>query len=158
MSIPNSAIPTPIVSPTAAGKDFITSNPNSQAPPQLSGTARLALQQMHDYVVNMCRTFPCNSSTTNNVITLTLLTISPSLVQYADYDSFRFVADASTSGTVTALVVTNVNNNATSLATLPVYKNNGGTAAGNGDITSGNQYDFTFVDSLNSGNGGFVMR
>ena len=159
MTIPDSAIPTPIVSPTAAGSSFITqNNAGSGASPQLSNTGRLALQQAHDYVVNMCRTLPANASTASNVITLTLLAVQPTLVQYADYDSFGFVADAGTTGNVTALVVTDVNGNATSLATLNVYKNNGGTQAGNGDIVAGRQYFLTYVDSLNSNAGGFVLR
>lgn len=158
MTIPSSAIPTPIVSPTAAGSSFITQAASSNASPQLSNTGRLALQQAHDYVVNMCRTFPANASTASNVITLTLLAVQPTLIQYADFDSFGFVADASTTGNITSLVVTDVNGNETPLATLNVYKNNGGTQAGSGDITAGRQYFLTYVDSLNSNAGGFVLR
>jgi hypothetical protein len=153
--IPTSAIPTPIVSPTAASNSFIATSGGS---PQLSGTGRIALQQMHDYVVNMCRRFPANASTSNNVIALTLLAVQPTLVQYADYDDFGFVADVGTTGPVSALVMTTVNGNLTALATLNVYKNNGSSQAGNGDISQGNQYWFTYVDSLNSGVGGFVVR
>lgn len=154
MTIPDSAIPTPIVSPVAASQNFVNPASSPGGGHGLSGTGRLALQQAHDYVVNMCRTFPVNASTSNNVITLTLLSIQPTLTQYADYDSFAFVADASTTGSVTALVVTSQ----ASLATLNVYKNNGGTQAGNGDITAGRQYFLTYVDSLNSNAGGFVVR
>lgn len=162
MTIPASAIPTPIVSPTAASKSFITQNTGgldaASFTPQLSNTGRIALQQMHDYIVNMCRRFPANASTSGNVITLTLLDVQPTCVQYADYDDFGFVADATTNGNVTALVVTTVNGNATPLATLNVYKNNGGTQAGSGDITLGRQYWLTYVDSLNANAGGFVVR
>jgi hypothetical protein len=113
---------------------------------------------MHDWIVNMCRRFPANASTSSNVITLTLLSVQPTCIQYADFDDFGFVADATTTGNVTALVMTTVNNNLTALATLNVYKNNGGTQAGNGDITIGRQYWLTYVDSLNSNAGGFVVR
>jgi hypothetical protein len=156
--IPASAIPTPIVSPSAAGKNFVNPASFQNGPQGLSGTGRIALQQMHDWIVNMSRKFPANASTSSNVITLTLLAVQPTCVQYADYDDFGFVADATTTGNVTALVVTTVNGNATPLATLNVYKNNGGTQAGNGDITIGRQYWFTYVDSLNSNAGGFVVR
>jgi hypothetical protein len=158
--IPASAIPTPIVSPTAASKSFITQNtdPTSLQAPQISNTGRLALQQAHDYVVNMCRRFPANASTSGNVITLTLLDIQPTLTQYADYDDFGFVADATTTGNVTANIMTNVNGTPTALGELNVYKNNGGTQAGSGDITINRQYWLTYVDSLNSNAGGFVVR
>lgn len=149
MTIPTSAQPTPITSPVA-GKQLV--NPASGA--IVAGAGAIALQQMHDYVVNMSRRFPCNASTTSNVITLTLLSVQPSLNQYADYDDFGFVADANATGNLSALVKTAMN----TFATLNVYKANGGTRAGNGDITSGLQYWLTFVDSLNSGNGGFVIR
>lgn len=158
MTIPASAIPTPIVSPSAAAHSFINPASFQNGPQGLSGTGRIALQQMHDWIVNMCRRFPANASTTSNVITLTLLDVQPTCVQYADYDDFGFVADATTTGNVTALVMTTVNNNLTALATLNVYKNNGGTQAGSGDITSGRQYWLTYVDSLNSNAGGFVVR
>jgi hypothetical protein len=44
------------------------------------------------------------------------------------------------------------------LATLNVYKTNGGAQATTNDVTSGRQYWLTYVDSLNSGAGGFVLR
>jgi hypothetical protein len=161
VTIPSSAIPTPIVSPTVASKSFITfgaGTDQTSGQPQLSNIGRIALQQMRDYIVNMCRRFPANASTSSNVITLTLLSVQPTLTMYADFDDFGFVADATTTGNVTALVVTNVNGNATALATLNVYKSNGGTQAGSGDIVLGRQYWFTYVDSLNSNAGGFVVR
>jgi hypothetical protein len=158
MTIPASAIPTPIVSPSASSKAFVNPASFDGGSQSLSGPGRIALQQMHDFIVNMCRLFPANASTSNNVITLTLLSVQPTLIQYADYDQFGFVADATTNGNVTALVMTNVNGTPTALATLNVYKNNGGTQAGSGDITLGRQYWFTYVDSLNSNAGGFIVR
>jgi hypothetical protein len=44
------------------------------------------------------------------------------------------------------------------LATLKVFKSNGASQATAGDIVSGLLYDFTYVDSLDSNNGGFVLR
>lgn len=147
MSIPTSAQPKPIVAPHAS-RPLVDSQ--GKPTPQTA----IALQQTRDYVVNMSRRFPCNASTSSNVITLTLLSVQPSLTQYADYDDFGFVADATSTGLLSALVVT-ANN---TFATLNVYKNNGGTQATTNDITAGRQYWLTFTDSLNSGNGGFVLR
>jgi len=147
VTIPTSAQPTPIVSPNV-NQAFVDENG------RLTNIGRIALQQLHDYVVNTCRIIPCNSSTTTNVITLTLLSVQPTITQYADFDTYGFIADASTTGNVTALVVTNAN----TFATLNVYKANGGTQAASGDITSGRQYFLTYTDSLNSGAGGFVLR
>ena len=83
-----------------------------------------------------------------------MLSNAPLVKQYADFDTFRFVATNTTTGSVTAQVVTPQG----SLSTLNVYKANGSAGAGSGDITAGFQYDLTFVDSLNSGSGGFVLR
>lgn len=106
-----------------------------------------------NFVTASNRIIPCNASGTN-VITLTMLTTSPLIKQYADFDTFRIVAANTTTGLVTALVVTPQGN----LGTINVYKTNGSAQATTGDITAGLLYDFTFVDSLNSGAGGFVVR
>jgi hypothetical protein len=147
MVIPAAAQPTPIVTPNP-GRQFTDERGN------LTGTGRVALQQLRNYVVNMNRFFPCNSSTTSNVITLTLLDVQPSLNQYSDYETFAFVADATSTGPVTALIVTATG----TLGTLPVYKNNGAAQASTGDIAINLHYWLTYVDSLNGGNGGFVLR
>jgi hypothetical protein len=99
------------------------------------------------------RIIPCNASGTN-VISLTMLTTSPLIKQYNDFDTFRAVAANTTTGLVTALVVTQQG----ALGTINVYKTNGSAQATTGDITAGLLYDFTFVDSLNSGAGGLVLR
>lgn len=106
-----------------------------------------------NFVTASNRIIPCNASGTN-VITLTMLITSPLVKQYADFDTFRTVAASTTTGLVTALVVTPQGN----LGTINVYKANGAAQATTGDITAGLLYDFTFVDSLNSGAGGFVVR
>lgn len=112
------------------------------------------LDALYGFVNGCCRFIPCNASTAANVITLSLLSNAPLVKQYADFDTFRFVADATSTGTLTALVKTPQGN----LATLNVYKTNGSAQATTGDITINLQYDLTYVDSLNSGNGGFVLR
>jgi hypothetical protein len=99
------------------------------------------------------RVIPCNASGTN-IITLTMLATSPLIKQYNDFDTYRAVAANTTTGLVTALVTTPQG----SLTTLNVYKSNGSAQATTGDITAGLLYDFTYVDSLNSGAGGFVLR
>ena len=107
-----------------------------------------------NFVNGSNRFIPCNASTTSNVITLTMLSISPLVKQYADFDTFRFVADANSTGNLSALVTTPQG----ALATLNVYKANGATRATTGDITSGLQYDLTYSDAANSGNGGLILR
>jgi hypothetical protein len=111
------------------------------------------LQGMFGFINGTNRTVPCIASGTN-VITLTMLDTSPLVQGYYDYDTFRAVAANTTTGTVTALVATPQGN----LGTIKVFKANGAAQATTGDITSGLLYDFTFVDSLDSGNGGFVLR
>jgi hypothetical protein len=111
------------------------------------------LQGMFGFINGTNRIIPCNASGTN-IITLTMLNVSPLVVGYFDFDTFRAVAANTTTGTVTALVATPQGN----LATLKVFKSNGAAQATTGDIVSGLLYDFTYVDSLDSGAGGFVLR
>lgn len=111
------------------------------------------LQGVSGFVNGMARIIPCNVAGTN-VITLTIPSLTLLVQKYADYDTFRAVAAATSTGPVTALVATQTG----SLSTLNVYKANGATQATTGDIVSGLLYDFTYVDSLNSGAGGFVLR
>jgi len=111
------------------------------------------LQGMFGFINGTCRIIPCNASGTN-VITLTMLQVSPLVQGYYDHDTYRAVAAATSTGTVTALVATPQGN----LATLKVFKSNGAAQATTGDIVSGLLYDFTYVDSLDGNNGGFVVR
>lgn len=111
------------------------------------------LEGFFNFINGTNRTIPCNASGTN-VINLTMLATSPLVKGYRDYDTYRAVAANTTTGLVTAVVTTPQG----ALGTLPVYKNNGSAQATTGDITAGLLYDFTYVDSLNSGNGGFVVR
>lgn len=147
MIISASAQPHPIVSPNP-GLRFTDERGN------LTNNGRIALQQMHDFIVSMARIIPANAITDMNVITLTLLPSQPQVNQYGIFDTYSFVADATSDGDLSALVVTTQG----TLATLNVYKANGATRASTGDVVSGSQYFLTYVDSLNSAAGGFVLR
>lgn len=111
------------------------------------------MQGMFGFINGTNRTIPCNATGTN-VVTLTMLDTAPLVQGYYDFDTYRAVAAATSTGLVTALVATPQGN----LGTLKVYKSNGAAQATTGDIVSGLLYDFTFVDSFDSGNGGFVLR
>lgn len=111
------------------------------------------LQGMFGFIQGTNRTVPCNATGTN-VITLTMLDTSPLVQGYYDFDTYRAVAAATSTGSVTALVATPQGN----LGTVKVFKANGATQATAGDIVSGLLYDFTYVNSLDSGSGGFVLR
>lgn len=111
------------------------------------------ISQMHGFIVGMNRITPCNASGTN-VITLTPLDASPLIEKYVDYEVFSFVAANNSTAAVTMTVAPRDG----SLATLKAYKTNGSAQAGNGDIVAGLHYEATYVDSLDSGAGGFVIR
>ena len=147
MTITTAAQPKPIVSPNP-GLRFTDERGN------LTNNGRIALQQMHDYVVSTARIIPANASTTTNTITLTLLDSQPQVNQYGIFDTYGFIADATSTGDLSALVVTYSG----TLSTLNIYKANGATRATTGDVVSGSQYFLSYVDSLNSGSGGFVLR
>lgn len=128
-------------------------NPFVDGAQLLTNNGWQVLQGIFGFVNGTCRIIPCNASGTN-VITLTMLQVSPLVKGYFDYDTYRAVAANTSTGTVTALVVTPQG----TLATLKVFKSNGASQATAGDIVSGLLYDFTYVDSLDSGNGGFVVK
>ena len=111
------------------------------------------LQGMFGFINGTNRIIPCIASGTN-VITLTMLDTSPLVQGYFDFDAFRAVAANTTTGAATALVATPQGN----LGTIKVFKTNGSAQAGAGDIVAGLLYDFVFVDSLDSGNGGVVLK
>lgn len=147
MTIPESAQTNPIVAP----------NPGLRFTDErgyLTGPARIALQQIHNFIVSMNRVIPCDAVSDTNVITLTMLSSQPQVNGYASYDTYGFVADDTSSGDLSAMVITNQG----TLSTLNVYKDNGATRASTGDVVLDSQYFLTYVDSLNSGTGGFVLR
>ena len=118
----------------------------------LSKTGRLALQQIHSYVVGTNRIIPCNATIDTNVVTLTMLNIQPLVTQYTSYDTFRATAPAASTGALTAAVVSASG----ALATLKVYTQ-AGVQAGNGAIVQDVLYDFTYNDALDGGDGGFIL-
>ena len=102
----------------------------------------------------MNRITPCNAVTASNVITLTPLESSPLIEGYRDFEIYGFVADATTSGSVTMTVVPRTG----ALATLKAYKTNGATQAGSGDVVSGSFYLAVYCDHLDTLAGGFVLK
>ncbi len=111
------------------------------------------LNAYYNYIVGMNRITPCDASGTN-VITLTPLAASPLIEKYVDYEVYSFVAANASSGSVTMTVAPRDG----TLATLKAYKTNGSAQAGSGDVVAGSLYLAIYVDSLDSGNGGFVLK
>ncbi len=106
-----------------------------------------------EHIVGMNRITPCSASGVN-VITLTPNDSAPIIEKYVDYEFFPFVASDNSTAAVTMTVVPRTG----TLATLKAYKTNGSAQAGNGDITAGLLYIAVYVDSLDSGAGGFVLK
>jgi hypothetical protein len=152
MTIPASARPKV---PTAGNSRIPIVEPSTGVP---NATGLSVLTDLLNYIQGSSRLIPCEETGTN-VLALTQLSISPLISQYNDYDVFQFVAAATSSGLVTANV-TLVQGQVIqgTLATLKVFKSNGATQATTGDVVLGSQYMLTYVDSLNGGLGGFVLR
>lgn len=112
-----------------------------------------AQDAVYNFVNGCCRIIPCNVTGTN-ALTLTMLSNAPLVKQYSDFDTFRFVAANTSTGSMTATVVTPQG----TLTALGIYKANGALQAGAGDVVQNLQYDLTFCDALNVGAGGFVLR
>lgn len=101
---------------------------------------------------------PCTClQASTNVLALTPLVTSPVTQQnssqagvYTVYSTWAFVAQKTSTGLLTA--------NVSPLASLNVYKTNGSAQATTGDVTINLQYFLTYVDTLNSNAGGFVLR
>lgn len=148
MTIAADAIGTPIPKPNGGGK--VVDVPTGQYDMQF-------LQMLfawHGFIVGMNRQTPCNAVTATNFITLTPLDAHPLIEKYVAFESYGFVADANSTADVTATVVPKTG----TLATLKVYKDNGATQAGNGDVVLGCFYWAVYVDSLDGGAGGFVLK
>lgn len=112
------------------------------------------LQQTNQFINATSRMIPCSCTGTANALILTPVSGGPLIGGYFDYETYSAVAASSSSGAVTATVVPQTG----TLAALKVFKTNGSAQAGAGDLTAGLHYLFTYVDSLDSGNGGFVLR
>ena len=152
MTIPASARPS---TPSAANRAINIVDPDTG---NLTSNGINVISDMLNYYIGSSRVIPCEETGTN-VLALTQLSISPLIKQYNDYDIYQFVAAATSTGLVTANV-TLVSGAVTqgTLATLKVFKTNGATQATVGDVVLGSQYELTYVDSLNGGLGGFVIR
>lgn len=111
------------------------------------------LNKWRNFIVGMNRLTPCNASG-KNLITLTPLAASPVISKYEDFEVFTFVAAETSDGSVTATVVPRDG----ALATLKVYKTNGATQAGAGDVVAGSLYFAIYSDHLDAGAGGLVLK
>jgi hypothetical protein len=148
VTIPASATGTPIPKPNSVFP-FIDLKTG-----QLSEHGNQLMSAWYNFIVGMNRVTPCNASTTTNVITLTPLSASPLIEGYLDYELFAFTADATSTGSVTGKIVPKSG----TLSTIKFYKSNGATQAGAGDVVSGSFYIGVYVDSLDGGNGGLVLK
>lgn len=135
---------------------IIPPNPRIQLVDAITGILKYNglqfLQQVWAAIVNTSQITPCTCTNSTNVYTLTPFPTPPAFQQqpYADFQMYSFVSNHTSTGLVTALVA--------GLATIKVFKTNGSAQATTGDITSGLHYLFTYVSTLDSGNGGFVLR
>jgi len=111
------------------------------------------LHQWREYLNAANRVIPCVAAGTNT-ITLTPNAAAPLIEKYVDYEIFPFVAENTSSGDVSATVVPAKG----VLATLNVYKDNGANRASTNDVVAGSLYLAVFVDALNAGAGGFVLK
>lgn len=114
------------------------------------------LTQHHKAINGLTPTISCTCANVGNVYTLTPFPISPNLANYFSYWSFAFVASATSTGAATATVVpTTANVNTIGvLPTLPMLATHGSS---NATLTINLFYVMYYVDTLNSGNGAFVV-
>lgn len=156
MTIPAAAKPTPIPRIDVSGPLVEVSHGYGSPTPQ----ALQKLERFRAYVTGMGRIIPCSASTSSNHITLTPNGHgdedgeSPLLEGYRFGDVYLFVADASSTSSVTATVVPKSG----ALSTLKVYIGGGSAQAGNGDITAGLVYLGVYAYNLDSDAGGIVIR
>lgn len=120
----------------------------------LTLTAQQFIQQLFQFVVGMNRVIPCTCTHSSNNYALTSLSPSPLIKQYADYDIYAFVASATSGGISSANLVTN----GSAFQSLLLYKSNGATLVGAGDIVSGSLYLAIYNNALNGGLGGLVVK
>lgn len=96
-------------------------------------------------------TIPCAASGTNAIALTPLATaFAPTIPAYSNYLTFKFVASASSTGSVTI--------NISGLGALNAYESDGVTALGSGSIVSGAVYTATYGSALNSNAGGFYVE
>lgn len=145
--VANSAVTSPIIPPSAR-IPFVDKETGV-----LSTSGGLnVLQQMFTSINGLVPTLACDVAG-SNVLTLTPVAISPQVIGYVSFLGMAFVAQNNSAGLVTAML----NLPTGTLDTLPVYKDRGATQAAAGDILQNRFYIVYYVDTLNSGNGGFVL-
>lgn len=126
--------------------------------PNLEGMRRHS--EVRNYIVGSGRIIPCSASTSSNHITLTPNGHgdedgeAPLIEGYRFGDVYLFVADASSTNSVTAALVPKSG----TLDTLKVYINGGASQAGNGDVTANRVYIGVYAYNLDSNAGGIVIR
>lgn len=118
----------------------------------LTGPAMQFLQNLHDRLNGLTPIVSCECTGTN-VLTLTPVRPSPLVDKYTSYTGFAFVGANTSTGTMTGFV----DLPSGPLATIKVYINRGATQASTNDVIAGSFYVAFFVDSLDGGNGGFVL-
>lgn len=111
------------------------------------------LEQMWNQLSATFGIVPCEATTALNVITLRPRLNGEGGRTYGDHMAFSFVADATTTGSVTAKVVGD-----NTLATIKVYIDGGATQAGNNDILINRLYLLFYNSALDTGAGGLVLK
>lgn len=126
----------------------------------LTSVGRQQLAQVRDFLTGTSRRIPVSVTGSANALVLNLTPGGPLVQGYFDFDTYAGVAATTSTGAVTALVrlPSATSGGTQDLATLKVFKQNGAAQASTGDLTAGLQYEFTFADNLDGGNGGFVLR
>jgi hypothetical protein len=92
---------------------------------------------------------PCTAANANNIV-LTPTGNAPTITSYVQFQMFRFAGVANSTGAVTA--------NFGGFGALPVFKPDGLTQVGSGDIVTGREYLLVFSTALNAGGGGFFLE
>ena len=120
----------------------------------LTSTAFSIMQAMYKTTNGLTPTIACTCVSTANLCTLTPFPISPQFKNYYSYMSFAFVADRTSTGLLTATLVPTTG----STPTLKIMKADGASQATTGDIVINLFYILYYVDTLDSGNGAFVLK
>jgi hypothetical protein len=113
-----------------------------------SPEAMSALDQMFDQAAAMME-IPCSASGTN-AISLNPLPNCPALTAYKELGGYRFRAQSTSTGAVTAQY--------NGLGFLPVYHDDGATQVNVSDVVIGKEYVIRFSQALNAGGGGFFLE
>jgi hypothetical protein len=91
----------------------------------------------------------CTAGGTANAIALSPITNMPTISSYSNYQTFGFVATATSTGAVTL--------NISGVSTLNAYASDGVTQLNSGNIQVGVYYEFVYNSALNGSVGGFQI-